>query len=491
MMHHPVKSVFVCLLAGMCMAPVSAKEVKDTLHSEGGDRIILTYNVTNENGLMTVRFTNTQKKLSQQHQKKYKKLDEVAVLFFDRNGNYADMKFEGIETSAFMVPANMNYTRSKDGYFLMSDYPTLQFKLTSKEEESVNLPIYLANYEGKQRYKVFARCGTLTLSSIQAQKAASSNGGSGKNAGGGKNGSDVHAANADNIEIVTEELVDEGLSPADEALIRINSLKSMLEEATEFPFADELTDEASKLRELRFKVTDDEDVSKQIAEVLSLYDAKKKELASAAKAGQQAKDEAQAEAQARNDSIATAKLMASEEEKRNMMWIGGGIGALILLFMGGKQIMQMVNQHKMQKQQQEMMANMMNMAQQSSSGASAQLQGLGGEMNIPGMNGMPDLSTLTQATQNIPGMKDIPAVQEATAAINSVNTAQKTVQQKTHALSKEAEAARQKLKELQAAKQNMGATGDKETTTTKNQTHPSLNDAIPVKYKRLAPKKKN
>lgn len=485
MMPRLVKFVFVCLLAGMCMTSVSAKEVKDTLHSEGGDRIILTYNVTNENGLMTVRFTNAQKKLSQQHQKKYKKLDEVAVLFFDRNGNYTDMKFEGMETSAFMVPANMTYTRSKDGYFLMSDYPTLHFKLTSKEEEQVDLPIYLANYEGKQRYKVFARCGTLTLSSSQAQKTTSSSGGSGKNAGGGKNGNDVHAANADNIEIVTEELVDEGLSPSDEALIRINSLRSMLEDVTEFPFDDELTDEASKLRELRFKVADDEDVSKQIAEVLSLYDTKKKELTQAAKAGQKAKDEEQEKMQARSDSLAVAKLMESEEDKKNMMWIGGGIAALVLLFMGGKQVMQMVNQHKMQKQQQAMMENMMNMAQQQSSGASAQLQGLGGEMNIPGMDGMPDLSSISQATQNIPGM------QETTSAINTVNTAQKTVEQKTNAMSKEIETARQKLKELQAAKQNQNASSGTGQSATQPQAHHSLNDAIPSKYKRLAPKKKN
>ena len=122
----------------------------------------------------------------------------------------------------------------------------------------------------------------------------------------------------------------------------------MLEQATEFPFDEELTHEASMLRELRFKVTDDTEVSQQITEVLALYDAKKKELAGEVKANQaaQAAQEAQVAqaAQARTDSISAAQLLQSEEEKKNMLWIGGGIAGLIALFMGGKQIFQMVNQ---------------------------------------------------------------------------------------------------------------------------------------------------
>ena len=130
----------------------TAKEVKDTLISDAGDRIILTYSVTNSGGQVSVKFTNAQKKLGSQHQKKYKKLDEVAVVFFDRNGNYADMKFDGMETSAFMVPAGATYTRSKDGYFLLNDYPTLQLSLQQGETPQLHLPLFLASYEGKRHY---------------------------------------------------------------------------------------------------------------------------------------------------------------------------------------------------------------------------------------------------------------------------------------------------------------------------------------------------
>jgi hypothetical protein len=69
--------------------------------------------------------------------------------------------------------------------------------------------------------------------------------------------------------------------------------------------------------------------------------------------------------------------------------------------------------------------------------------------------------------------------------------AQQKVQQQTRTLSKEAEAARQKLKEMRAAKQNKGTATDSGQPAIKPQSHHSLNDAIPTKYKRLAPKRKD
>ena len=249
----------------------------------------------------------------------------------------------------------------------------------------------------------------------------------------------------------------------------------MLEQATEYPFDEELTHEASTLRELRFKVTD-EDVGKQITEVLSLYDGKKKELAGEAKANQQAQaaQEAQAAqtAQARNDSISAAQLLQSEEEKKTMMWIGGGIGALILLFMGGKQVMQMINQNKLQKQQKAMMENMMNMAQKQTGGMT-QIPRMSGMSNIPGMEGASDLTAI------IPSVNDV--IKESTSK----------VQQPARTMSKEAEAAKQKLMQLKASQQQ--GTGDKgQGAGSKEQgakPRPSLNDAIPATFKRLAKRK--
>ena len=477
----------VLLLISCNMA--SAREVKDTLFSESGDRIILTYNITNSGGQMAVHFINAQKKLGTTFQKKYKKLDEVAVVFFDRNGNYTDMKFDGMETSAFMVPANVTYTRSSDGYFLLSDNPSLQFKVAQNEDALVNLPVYLASYEGKRHYKIFAQCGTLKLSSKKAKSGSSrsnnaSGGGGNSSAYGG--GGEVYAANADNIQIVgeTEELVDEGLSPAEEALIRINSLKSMLEEATEYPFDEELTHEAAMLRELRFKVTDDEDVSKQISEALASYDAKKKELAGEAKANQAAQAAQQAEAaqaaQARNDSIMAAQAQQSEDDKKTMMWIGGGIGLLALLFMGGKQVVQMINQHKLEKQQKAMMEKMMNMAQKQAANMD----------HIAGMNNANELASMGRI-----GAAAIPGMGEAGKAIKETTATVQNAQQQTRTMSREAEAAKQKLMQMRATKNGIPPTVQPEQPQVQSQVQsrkparPSLNDAIPSTYKRLAKRK--
>lgn len=480
MMHHRHTSFFIGIIICALSTTISAKEVKDTLYSESGDRIILNYSITNSGGQMLVRFTGAQKKLGSQYQKKYKKLDEVAVVFFDRNGNYPDMKFDGLETSSFIVPANVTYTRSHDGYFLVSDNPTLQFKVEPNEEAQVNLPMYLASYEGKHHYKVFTQCGTLCLNNKNAKVNGKVNGGS--------RNENTHAANAMNLQIgseeaiTSEELVDEGLSPAEEALIRVNSVKSMLEEVTEYPFDDELTHEVSMLRELRFKVTDEE-VSVQISDVLTMYDVKKKELAGEAKANQQAQAAQAAQAaeaaQARNDSIAAAQVRQSEEDKKNMMWIGGGIGILALLFMGGKQIIQMVNQNKLQKQQKAMMENMMNISKQPMI-SSTQLTGLGDITEMTGIG---------ESTATISKMK------EAATTINSTKNMAQQVQQQGRVMSREVEAARQKLMSMKASKQGEATSTELQVSiktdspTMKSQKRPSLNDAIPAKYKRLAKRK--
>ena len=80
-----------------------SKEVKDTLFSSSGDRVIVDYSITQSSGQTTVRFNNIQKKLGTANQRKYKKLDEVAVVIFDRTGTYNDMKFDGMTPTAFMV----------------------------------------------------------------------------------------------------------------------------------------------------------------------------------------------------------------------------------------------------------------------------------------------------------------------------------------------------------------------------------------------------
>jgi len=352
-----------------------AKDVVDTLYSSDGDRIILTYTIQQSDQKTTVLFTNVQKKLGSANQRKYRKLDEVAVAIFDRTGSYGDTKFEGMTPNAFMVPAGVSYTPSTDGFYLLGDNP--QLTLTAPSEAQMSIPVYLAHYEKKRHYKIFSQCGDLQFST----KVSSGGRSGGGRAGGAGARSGDRAANADDI-IVSEEISDEGLTPVDDALITIANVKNQLEGVTKLPFPEDLTFQANHLRELRSKISDME-VLQDINSVLASYDKKKAELeegaaaeqqAAAAAAQQAAKEEAAAQ-QAKQDSIQQAQEQKASEEKKGMMWLIGGIAGIGMLLMFGKQIFQTIKNNKMQKM---MMDNI----------SKAQQQAMA-HVNIPGMEGNP------------------------------------------------------------------------------------------------------
>lgn len=485
---------------------ISAKEMKDTLFSAQGDRIIVSYSQTLNGSQLGLRFNQVQKKLSEGNLKKYKKLDEVAVVIFDRTGNYRDIKFDGMTPSAFMVPSDVQYSTSSDGYFLLNDNPSLMFNVASDKSE-LSIPLYLAHYEGKRHYKVFAQCGALKIKAKSAKTGGGAGGTSAGNVAGGE------------VVISSEELIDEGVSPVDEAAIRINSLNQMLENVTKFPFSEELTHEAAMLRELRFKITD-ETVAKQITDALAAYDKKKQELEQQSDAGQAAAAAAQAAqaqaAQARQDSIQAAQAETASKDKKNMMWLIGGLGGLFALLMGGKQIFQSIKNNKMQKMQQQMqqqmMQNIQNMANQANPMAKMgnPLQGMGGPLEQIGKQMQQTVQAevqrginrqvqqanqqLNNATKQakqavadkIAGKQDAqtPQEQQATQAAQAQDVQQPT----GRVVSEESKAAQQRLREILAGKRGQ-APGTEAEAAPKISITPggmsSLNNQIPSKYKRL------
>jgi len=486
---------------------VSAKEIKDTLFSAQGDRIIVSYNQTMSGDQLGIRFSNVQKKLCEKNLKKYKKLDEVAVVIFDRTGNYRDVKFDGMATSAFMVPSDVHYNSSSDGYFLLKDNPSLQFIASDKSELSI--PLYLAHYEGKRHYKVFAQCGVLKIKAKATSKAA----GSRNNASAGTDDQGQQGE----VVISTEELVDEGISPVDEATIRINSLRQMLEKATKVPFAEELTHEASMLRELRFKVTD-EAVVKQISDVLTAYDDKKQQLEQQSEAGQQAAAaqaaQAAQQAQERQDSIQAAQAKEASKDKKNMMWLIGGLGGLFALFMGGKQVMQSIKNNKMQKMQQQMQQQMMKNIQDMANKANPMsqmgnpLEGMQGPLGQVGRQIQQKAEyemqqqinkQVQQANQKLNQATD--QMRQSVAGKQSPQTPQPTQieQPSGRVVSEESKAAKERLRSILAGRKGQAA-GTETTSAGTDATpkisitpgrKPSLNDQIPTKYKRMQKVKKS
>ena len=136
---------------------VHAKTVKDTLVTTDGDRIILTYEISRSEDHYTLRFNNQQKKLGRINGDKYADLSKVAVMFFDRTGGFSNnVSITNMVPEAFMVPSNVNYEHSSDGFFVVQDYPTLHF--TAKGSSDITIPIYLAYHPKKGKYTLFSKC---------------------------------------------------------------------------------------------------------------------------------------------------------------------------------------------------------------------------------------------------------------------------------------------------------------------------------------------
>lgn len=317
------KKILITIIATF-LASVNTwgKEVTDTLESTKNDRIIVTYDIWQKDGQFKIKFLDARKKLGQTFSKKYKKLDEIAIVFFDRIGVLGDnMEFSGMNADAIMIPGGVNYTPSRDGYFLLNDNPTIE--LTSSESTELSIPMFLAHYEGKRRYKIFSRCDDLAV------KLA------------------INSVNKvtrqDTQTIITQEFEEE-FSDIDEANILINKVSDLLSEQDEYPFTDELRQAISSLRDRSYRITDRK-VSSTISELLSSCKSKEDELkdkanrkaAAAAREAELQAKLAEERALARQDSIAAvAQQKAEKEKKRNLWLIIGGVILAILGFVGNQ-----------------------------------------------------------------------------------------------------------------------------------------------------------
>lgn len=323
------KKIFCILLLLLFVLPLSSREVTDTLYSERNDRVIITYEVLQSNGKVVVKFIDAKKKLGRVHAGKYKRLNEISVVFFERVGKFHDMKFVGLDIESFMVPANMSYRCSGDGYFLMSDCPTITMNVRSGTASILSIPMYLAHYEKKGQYAVFGRCGKLIVVPPKKQNRAVLM-------------QDVTQITTQTV--TSQEKMESTFSDADEAVILINKVTDLLGEQEEYPFSDELKHAISSLRDKGYRISDTR-LSARINSVLGECKAKEDELKSNARAVDAAvaaeterkQKVAEAEALARQDSISNvAQCQAEKEKKRNMGMIIGGVLLAALAFIGNQ-----------------------------------------------------------------------------------------------------------------------------------------------------------
>ena len=247
-----------------CMTICSAKEYKDTLWTTDSDRIIITYDVRYNSDGVDVRFLDVKKKLGRINGKKYKKLEDVEVIFFDRTGVYEDMTFTNITPEAFMVPSNLKYSKSDIGYFSLQEHPSLSFKIIGKENEVISIPLYLAYYEGKGKRKLFSVCKKFNVEFK------------------GMNSSRAYTTENGLSEAVTSTLeIEADNEKAIEVSTQVKSIMVLLDAQTKLPFTDGLQYEITYLRNLQKEVQDRELLAK-IKECLTACELKKIELESQA-----------------------------------------------------------------------------------------------------------------------------------------------------------------------------------------------------------------
>ena len=347
--------VFLATMFLNCLS-VYAKTVKDTLVTTDGDRIILTYELSRSEDHYTLRFNNQQKKLGRINGDKYADLGKVAVMFFDRTGGFSNnVSIKNMVPEAFMVPSNVNYEHSSDGFFVVQDYPTLNF--TAKGSSDITIPIYLAYHPKKGKYTLFSKCKGMKIHLSDYSSTTRQQGPSQITQQTVTSTTEIEADNTAALKVMKKS---------------IKLAKELLYEADKLPFSESLQDEIRFIRVQKREITDAGLLS-QISDVLQMYEDKKASLeenASAAQiaAQQEAEEKAKREAeeiQARNDSIMAAQQEQAEKDKERNLWmIIGGVILAILAFIGN-QVFQSFRNNRNQK-------NMMNIQQSIANQAEAE-----------------------------------------------------------------------------------------------------------------------
>lgn len=316
----------------LCLTVVcSARELTDTVWTDDNDRIIIKYDLKYNSRGVKIQFVNVRKKLARTNEKY--DAEKVEVVFFDRTGVYDDVVFSNMDHDAFMVPYNLRYSSPEQGYFFLSDEPSLSFEFEGDEDASISIPLYLAYYQGKEKRKLFSVCKDFN---IELDRSASS--------GAASAGRSVVSETV----TTTIELESEENELAIEVASQINTVRSWLEHQTKAEFSDNLKYEIDCLRDLQKKVTDRQ-LKAAIKECLDECDLKKKELQEqeeserarmedeAAKRQMLMQQNMQQSMQAHQDSIAAVQQKQAESDKKRNIWmiIGGAILA-VLCFVGNQ-----------------------------------------------------------------------------------------------------------------------------------------------------------
>ena len=326
--------------------PLYAREERDTLKTRMGDRIIIPYDYTVSGEDLTIRFRPALKRLGEENSRRYRKPEQLTVVFFDRNGSFQDAVFSGdLIPEAFMVPAELSYTMSREGYYLLHETPSLSFKFKGDARDvEIAIPTYLAHHVSKGRYKLIARCGSLT---VKVQTPSGSH-------------PSAQVVPARETVVSTVE-VESDNGDMTRVLDCIANIMDRLPDEDRLPMSESLEGDVRLLREWKYSVTDP-NLKAKVNGTLDAYELKKRQLEDAAAAkvradqrkAEEQQRKAQEELKAREEAEAAQQAEEQEKQKKKTIWmiIGGVIlaaGATV-----GNQFLQSIRNKKNQLNMMEM-----------------------------------------------------------------------------------------------------------------------------------------
>lgn len=299
----------------------------DTILTSYGDKVILSYNVTNDGNRTSVQIAKPRIIPSDRLRSLCKQdLKRLKVVMFDKIGNYGDVKWSGGEPRAFRVPADLSCSQSVDGFYIAGENFTLTFDRRTAERTKIELPLYIAYYEKRKSYKICEAIGeplTVWIGGSSTKQSRSAQAGTSTERVAVQTTVDVEGDNADLVQVASS----------------INTIRRLLATQTEVPFTESLRAEMNSLRELKAKVRD-RDILAKIDDVIMEADAKERELKAAQKAAE-IRTQAALVAQQKQDEETQQKeaqeqeqLREEKQQKRTIWMIVGGIILAVLAFIG-------------------------------------------------------------------------------------------------------------------------------------------------------------
>lgn len=236
----------------------TARQATDTLYTSSGDRLIISYNVVNNDGKVEIRFTNLKKRLCSDNKEKYDDLAEISVMCFDRN-SFNDVTFKGLSPTTIIIPSEFKYIPSDDGFLNLEERPVLVFEGAPDNVFRLIIPMYLVHYERRHHYKILAQCDNLKITEEP------------------KRSQQPAPVVTSQPESSLDLLIAEGPGITETEIAALTSIRYIEEELStnnKLPFSNELIEKVEELKQLKLTVKNKETIAR-IDTVLDVFENKK------------------------------------------------------------------------------------------------------------------------------------------------------------------------------------------------------------------------